>query len=84
MTSHAMKGDHHAPDVGGGNRSPSLVSCLKKLMEFKSKISKRGTERYYINVPTTLTNVAKEYHGKYVYVVVYSADVVQAESQSNK
>jgi len=78
-----MKGDHHAPD-GRRGRATSLVSLMKKLVEFRSKISKHGEERYYINIPQILNKVAKEYHGKYVYVVVYSLEEEEEEKTQTK
>jgi len=53
---------------------------MKKLMEFRTKVSKHGEERYYINIPQILNKIAKEYHGKYVYVVVYSLEGEEEET----
>jgi len=63
------------------------VVTIKKLMEFGSKISKRGKDRYYINIPSALVSIAREHYGKRVYVVVYAIEKeeeARAEPRSNK
>ena len=48
-------------------------------MSFKSKISKKGKEGYYIKIPASLNHIGEAHHGRWVIVRIYVAEGVEGE-----
>ncbi|MHA1590342.1 MAG: hypothetical protein ACTSVA_07045 [Candidatus Njordarchaeales archaeon] len=44
---------------------------MEEVMSFKSRISKKGREGYYIKVPKSLDHISEKIHGKTIIVKVY-------------
>jgi len=47
---------------------------MEKVIEFRSKISRKSGNRYYVNIPRPLRDVVEKLHGKEVKVIIVAED----------